>query len=86
MASVSNLDQDVKRDRESQVTKSSVQEVSVFVEEALKEPLRASNRGELQKALKDGVVLCRYDTNLVPSFHGHSAYIRIKACRPCVSG
>lgn len=59
MASVTNLDQDVKKDREAQVTKQAVADVCIFITESLKEPFEAHDRRELQAALKDGIILCR---------------------------
>jgi hypothetical protein len=57
MASVSSLDQDMKKLRMSRYTPSAANEVRAWIEETLGEKLPA---GDLLEALKDGVALCQY--------------------------
>lgn len=57
MASVTSLDQDMKRLRMGRYTPQAANEVRSWIEDALGERLPA---GDLLDALKDGTVLCRY--------------------------
>jgi hypothetical protein len=63
MASVSNLDQDMKRLRMSRYTPKAMDEVRLWIEETLKEPLP---KGDLLDVLKDGTVLCRLANLALP--------------------
>lgn len=56
MASVSSLDQDMKKLRMGRYTPQAANEVRAWIEETLGEPLPA---GDLLNALKDGTALCR---------------------------
>jgi hypothetical protein len=56
MASVSNLDQDMRRLRLARYTPKAMEEVRLWMEEILKEPLP---KGDLLDVLKDGTILCR---------------------------
>jgi hypothetical protein len=57
MASVSSLDQDMRKLRMSRYTPSAANEARTWIEETLGEKLPS---GDLLEALKDGTVLCRY--------------------------
>jgi transgelin len=57
MASVSNLDADMKRLRMSRYTPQAAKEVKEWIEETLGERLSG---GDLLELLKDGTILCRY--------------------------
>jgi hypothetical protein len=57
MASVSSLDQDMKRLRMSRYTPAASNEVRTWIEESLGEKIPA---GDLLETLKDGTILCRY--------------------------
>jgi hypothetical protein len=57
MASVSSLDQDMKKLRMDRYTPKAANEARAWIEETLGEKLPA---GDLLEALKDGTVLCRY--------------------------
>lgn len=56
MASVSSLDQDMKKMRLSRYTPAAANEVRGWIEETLGEKLAP---GDVLEALKDGVALCR---------------------------
>lgn len=56
MASVSSLDQDMKRLRLDRYTPAAAQEVRAWIEEILNEKLAP---GDLLDALRDGVALCK---------------------------
>jgi hypothetical protein len=56
MASVTSLDQDMRRLRLERYTPKAANEVRVWIEDTLGEQLPA---GDLLEALKDGTVLCR---------------------------
>ena len=56
MASVSSLDQDMKKLRMSRYTPSAANEVRTWIEEILGEKLPS---GDLLDSLKDGTILCR---------------------------
>lgn len=56
MASVSNLDADMKRLRMSRYTPAAAREVRVWIEDTLGEQLP---NGDLLDLLKDGTILCR---------------------------
>ena len=56
MASVSSLDQDMKKLRLSRYTPSAANEARTWIEETLGEKLPS---GDLLDNLKDGTVLCR---------------------------
>jgi len=58
MASVTSLDQDMKRLRMDRYTPQAANQVRSWIEGVLGETLPA---GDLLDALKDGTVLCRYD-------------------------
>jgi len=57
MASVTSLDQDMKKLRLSRYTPQAANEARTWIEDILGERLPA---GDLLDALKDGTVLCRY--------------------------
>jgi hypothetical protein len=57
MASVSSLDQDMKKLRMDRYTPKAANEARAWIEETLGEKLAA---GDLLEALKDGTALCRY--------------------------
>lgn len=57
MASVSSLDQDMRKLRLDRYTPAAANEVRRWVEETLGERLAA---GDLMEALRDGVALCKY--------------------------
>jgi hypothetical protein len=57
MASVSSLDQDMKRLRMGRYTPQAANEVRGWIEDILGERLPP---GDLIEALKDGTALCRY--------------------------
>jgi hypothetical protein len=57
MASVTSLDQDMKKLRLERYTPQAANEVRSWIEEALGEKLPP---GDLLGALKDGTALCRY--------------------------
>lgn len=57
MASVSSLDQDMRKLRLDRYTPGAASEVKSWIEEALGERLPA---GDLMDSLKDGVALCKY--------------------------
>jgi hypothetical protein len=57
MASVTSLDQDMRRLRMDRYTPQAANEVRTWIEDTLGERLPA---GDLLDALKDGTVLCRY--------------------------
>ena len=57
MASVTSLDQDMRRLRMDRYTPQAANEVRSWIEDTLGERLPA---GDLLDALKDGTVLCRY--------------------------
>lgn len=65
MASVTSLDQDMKRLRMGRYTPQAANEVRSWIEDVLGDRLPP---GDLLDALKDGTVLCRY---------GCAAYSRI---------
>lgn len=58
MASVSSLDQDVRKLRLDRYTPGAANEVRRWIEESLGDKLAP---GDLMEALKDGVALCRYE-------------------------
>lgn len=58
MASVTSLDQDMKRLRMDRYTPKAANEVRTWIELILGERLPA---GDLLDVLKDGTVLCRYE-------------------------
>lgn len=57
MASVSSLDQDMRRLRMDKFTPQDAHEVRAWIEDALGE---AFPPGDLMEGLKDGVVLCKW--------------------------
>lgn len=57
MASVSSLDQDMRKLRLDRYTPGAANEVKSWIEEVLGERLAA---GDLMDSLKDGVALCKY--------------------------
>jgi hypothetical protein len=57
MASVSSLDQDMRRLRMDRYTPKAANEARTWIEETLEERLP---NGDLLDTLKDGTVLCRY--------------------------
>ena len=57
MASVTSLDNDMRKLRLDRYTPQAANEVRAFIEESLGEPL---DGGDLLANLKDGVALCRY--------------------------
>jgi hypothetical protein len=57
MASVTSLDQDMRKLRMDRYTPKAANEVRTWIEDALGDRLPA---GDLLDALKDGTVLCRY--------------------------
>jgi hypothetical protein len=57
MASVTSLDQDMRKLRMDRYTPKAANEVRGFIEDVLGERLPA---GDLLDTLKDGTVLCRY--------------------------
>jgi hypothetical protein len=57
MASVTSLDQDMRKLRMDRYTPQAANEVRSWIEDVLGERLPA---GDLLDALKDGTVLCRY--------------------------
>jgi hypothetical protein len=57
MASVTSLDNDMRKLRLDRYTPQAVNEVRTFIEESLGEPLAG---GDLLACLKDGVALCKY--------------------------
>lgn len=59
MASVTSLDQDMRKLRMDRYTPKAANEVRSWIEQVLGERLPA---GDLLDALKDGTVLCRYGT------------------------
>jgi len=64
MASVSNLDSDVKKIRGDKVTRGAVNEVREFIEESIGERLKDVGNDDkgvfkISDALMDGVALCR---------------------------
>ncbi|KAI2486692.1 Calponin [Pyrenophora tritici-repentis] len=59
MASVTSLDQDMKKLRMDRYTPKAANEVRSWIEDVLGERLPP---GDLLDALKDGTVLCRYGT------------------------
>jgi len=61
MASVSSLDQDMRRLRMDRFTQQDAHEVRVWIEDALGEALPP---GDLMEGLKDGVVLCKWVCSL----------------------
>jgi hypothetical protein len=60
MASVSSLDQDMKKLRMDRYTPKAANEARTWIEETLGEKLPP---GDLLEALKDGTALCRYVTS-----------------------
>lgn len=63
MASVTNLDQDMKRLRMSRYTPQAAKEVRGWIEDTLGEPLHG---GDLLELLKDGTILCRLVNRALP--------------------
>lgn len=57
MASVSSLDQDMRKLRLDRYTPQAANEVRSWIEEILRERLPP---GDLMDALKDGIALCKY--------------------------
>ena len=57
MASVSSLDQDMRKLRMDRYTPKAANEARTWIEETLGERLES---GDLLEALKDGTALCRY--------------------------
>lgn len=57
MASVSSLDQDMRKLRLDRYTPGAANEIRSWIEEVLGEQLAA---GDLMEALRDGVALCKY--------------------------
>lgn len=57
MASVSSLDQDMRKLRADRYTPKAANEIRDWIEETLGEQLPA---GDLLESLKDGTILCRY--------------------------
>lgn len=62
MASVSSLDQDMRKLRLDRYTPAAASEVRTWIESTLGEQLQA---GDLLEALKDGVALCKYEVLVV---------------------
>lgn len=58
MASVSSLDKDLRNMRLGKYTPQAADEARRWIEESLGERLAS---GDLLNALKDGIVLCKYD-------------------------
>lgn len=58
MASVTSLDQDMRKLRLDRYTPGAAKEVRSWIEGTLGERLAA---GDLMEALRDGVALCKYD-------------------------
>ena len=56
MASVSSLDKDMRNIRLSKYTPQAANEVRLWIEGVLGEPLAA---GDILEALKDGIALCK---------------------------
>jgi hypothetical protein len=63
MASVSSLDQDMKKLRMDRYTPKAANEARTWIEETLGERLPS---GDLLEALKDGTALCRYVMSAFP--------------------
>jgi hypothetical protein len=57
MASVSSLDQDMRKLRMDRYTPKAANEIRDWIEETLSERLPA---GDLLETLRDGTILCRY--------------------------
>jgi len=57
MASVSSLDQDMRKLRLDRYTPQAANEIRTWIEQTLGEKLQA---GDLLESLKDGVALCKY--------------------------
>lgn len=57
MASVSSLDQDMRKLRLERYTPQAANEVRTWIEQTLGDPLPS---GDLLDSLKDGVALCKY--------------------------
>ena len=64
MASVSSLDQDMRKLRLDRYTPQAASEIRTWIEQTLGEKLQA---GDLLESLKDGVALCKYDTRKDPA-------------------
>lgn len=67
MASVSSLDQDMRKLRLDRYTPAAANEVRGWIEEVLGEKLPG---GDLMESLKDGVVLCKYEAPKEGSIRG----------------
>lgn len=70
MASVTSLDQDMRKLRLDRYTPGAAKEVRAWIEDALGERLPP---GDLMDALKDGVALCKYARSRIRAIlHGPS--------------
>jgi len=65
MASVTSLDQDMRKLRLERYTPGAAKEVRTWIEETLGERL---SPGDLMDALKDGVALCKYARSRIRIF------------------
>jgi len=75
MASVTSLDQDMKRLRLGRYTPQAANEARTWIEESLGERLPP---GDLLDALKDGTVLCRH---VLRKLHDKPALTTSQACK-----
>jgi transgelin len=63
MASVASLDKDLRKLRLSKYTPQAANEVREWIQEVLHEKLPS---GDLLDALKDGIILCKYEVYSLP--------------------
>lgn len=66
MASVTSLDQDMRKLRLDRYTPGAAKEVRGWIEDTLGERLPP---GDLMDALKDGVALCKYASSRIRAIH-----------------
>lgn len=64
MASVSSLDQDMRKARLDRYTPAAANEIRSWIESMLGQRIQS---GDLMEALKDGVALCKYVHTLLPT-------------------